>query len=136
MLFTITRWNNEIVNVEANTITAAFELNFGGPVTDSGYNNSGAWFASEFSGKGHVFNNNGDHCATIVVKDCKHWNCLEIGLLDSCNFGCKRIQCEKCGDEFDSHRSIYGCSLNKDEICMLCTGPLIAGVCSECITPN
>jgi hypothetical protein len=48
---------------------------------------------------------------------CKHLNMREIGMVghygDSkdCGYGCKIMQCEKCGETFESHRSIYGCKL-------------------------
>lgn len=38
---------------------------------------------------------------------CDTWS-IEVDTID-CGYCCKRMRCEKCGKEFDSHRKIYGC---------------------------
>lgn len=38
---------------------------------------------------------------------CNTW-AIEIDTIN-CGYCCKRMRCEKCDKEFDSHRKIYGC---------------------------
>lgn len=40
---------------------------------------------------------------------CRHWNSVEIGLIEGDEFGCKIVECLDCDKVFDSHRRIYGC---------------------------
>lgn len=47
---------------------------------------------------------------SLFSKKPAHHHCLEVGLTDECEYGCKIIQCA-CGDRVVSHRRIYGCKM-------------------------
>lgn len=64
--YSIVLWTRESRTVQAGSLRAAFEENFGGPVTETGYNNERVWFAED-GNTGTVMNDQGDECATITL---------------------------------------------------------------------